>query len=83
MSANFVFYNDQNLLEITDCPRLGQLYLVGFMLLFGHYCARLAFELKKNEQDQMFKLRSHNSRSKDWYAKGSQANSPEAMAKAI
>ena len=83
MSANSVFYNDENLLEITECPRIGQLYLAEFMRLFEHYRARLAFKLKKNDQNQTFKLTTDNSWSKDWYAKGSKANSREAMAKQI
>jgi len=83
MSANSVFYNDENLLEITACPRLGQLYLAEFMRLFEHYRARLAFKLKKNDQNQTFKLTSDNSWSKDWYSSGSKSNSRQAMAKPI
>jgi phosphatidylserine/phosphatidylglycerophosphate/cardiolipin synthase-like enzyme len=81
MSANSVFYNDENLLEITNCPRLGQAYLAEFMRLFEHYRARLAFSLKKNDQNQPFKLAPDNGWSADWYAKGSKANSRIAMAK--
>jgi len=83
MSANSVFYNDENLLEITGCPRLGQAYLAEFMRLFEHYRARLAFKLKKNDQSQPYKLTPDNSWSADWYAKGSKANSRIAMAKAL
>ena len=83
MSANSVFYNDENLLEITECPRLGQLYLAEFMRLFEHYRARLAFTLKKNDQKQPYKLTPDNSWSTDWYAVGSKANSRIAMAKKI
>ena len=83
MSANSVFYNDENLLEITECPRLGQLYLAEFMRLFEHYRARLAFKLKKNDQNQTFKLTPDNSWSKDWYAAGSKANSRMALAAKI
>ena len=83
MSANSVFYNDENLLEITNCPRLGQAYLAEFMRLFEHYRARLAFNLKKNDQSQPFKLTAHNGWSTDWYAQGSKANSRIAMAKEL
>jgi phosphatidylserine/phosphatidylglycerophosphate/cardiolipin synthase-like enzyme len=83
MSANSVFYNDENLLEITACPRLGEAYLAEFMRLFEHYRARLAFKLKKNDQDQTFKLTADNSWSADWYAKGSKANSRIAMSKKV
>jgi PLD-like domain len=81
MSANSVFYNDENLLEITSCPRLAQIYLAEFMRLFEHYRARLAFNLKKNDQNQPYKLAPDNSWSKDWYAPGSKSNSRFAMAK--
>jgi phosphatidylserine/phosphatidylglycerophosphate/cardiolipin synthase-like enzyme len=36
MSANSVFYNDENLIEITSCPRMAQIYLAEFMRLFEH-----------------------------------------------
>jgi hypothetical protein len=81
MSANSVFYNDENLLEITSCPRLAEIYLAEFMRLFEHYRARLAFNLKKNDQNQPYKLAPDNSWSKDWYAPGSKSNSRAAMAK--
>ncbi len=81
MSANSVFYNDENLIEITSCPRIAEIYLAEFMRLFEHYRARLAFNLRKNDQGQPFKLAPDNSWSADWYAKGSKANSRMAMAK--
>ena len=83
MSANSVFYNDENLLEITEFSRLGQLYLAEFMRLFEHYRTRLACNLKKNDQNQPYKLTPDNSWSADWYMKGSKANSRIAMAKQI
>lgn len=83
MSANSVFYNDENLLEITSCPRLAQIYLAEFMRLFEHYRARLAFTLKKNDQNQTYRLTPDNSWSVDWYEKGSKANSRIAMAKKL
>jgi phosphatidylserine/phosphatidylglycerophosphate/cardiolipin synthase-like enzyme len=83
MSANSVFYNDENLLEITDCPRLAESYLAEFMRLFEHYRARLAFNLRKNDQNAAYKLAPDNSWSADWYAKGSKSNSRVAMAKKL
>jgi hypothetical protein len=81
MSANSVFYNDENLIEMTSCPRIAEIYLAEFMRLFEHYRARLAFNLGKNDQGQPFKLAPDSSWSADWYAKGSKANSRMAMAK--
>jgi phosphatidylserine/phosphatidylglycerophosphate/cardiolipin synthase-like enzyme len=83
MSANSVFYNDENLLEITDCPRMAQLYLAEFMRLFEHYRARLAFDLKTNDEGDTFKLTPDNSWSNDWYAPGSKASSRVAMAASL
>lgn len=83
MSANSVFYNDENLLEITKSPRVGQIYLAEFMRLFEHYRARLAFNLRQNDQGEAFKLTPDNSWSKDWYSPGSKANSRVAMAAGI
>jgi phosphatidylserine/phosphatidylglycerophosphate/cardiolipin synthase-like enzyme len=80
MSANSVFYNDENLLEITGSPRLGQLYLAEFMRLFEHYRARLAFDLKKNDQGDTYKLTPDSAWSRDWYAPGSKGTSRIAMA---
>jgi len=76
-----VFYNDENLLEITSCPRLARIYLAEFMRLFEHYRARLAQAMKKNDQNQPLKLTSDNGWSADWYANGSKSNSRVAMAK--
>jgi len=40
MSKNSVERNDENLLEITNSPTLGQLYLAEFFRLYDHYRAR-------------------------------------------
>ncbi len=44
MSNNSVFNNDENLLEITTCPRLAQIYLAEFMRLYEHYRARALWD---------------------------------------
>jgi hypothetical protein len=79
MSGNSVHGNDENLLEITNCPRLGQLYLAEFLRLFEHYRARLAFETHRSGDSGTFQLTKDNSWSKDWYEPGSKANSRVAM----
>jgi phosphatidylserine/phosphatidylglycerophosphate/cardiolipin synthase-like enzyme len=81
MSANSVFYNDENLLEITGCPRMGQIYLAEFMRLFEHYRARLSFNLHTNDQNQPYQLAPDNSWSSDWYGDGPKARSRIAMAR--
>src|SRR5581483_9798074 len=44
MSNNSLHKNDENLLEITNSPRLGQIYLAEFMRLYEHYRARALWE---------------------------------------
>ncbi len=43
-SNNSVHNNDENLLEITKCPRLARIYLAEFSRLYDHYRARVQFE---------------------------------------
>jgi hypothetical protein len=40
MSENSTHKNDENLLEIRNCPELAQVYLAEFMRLYEHYRAR-------------------------------------------
>ncbi len=83
MSGNSVHGNDENLLEITNCPRLGQLYLAEFMRLFEHYRARLAFETRRAGDSGTFILTKDSSWSNDWYQPGPKANSRVAMAESL
>ncbi len=43
-SGNSLHKNDENLLEITSCPRLAKMYFAEFLRLFEHYRARAAFD---------------------------------------
>jgi hypothetical protein len=40
-------YNDENLLEITESPRLAGIYLAEFLRLYEHYRARMAFDRRQ------------------------------------
>jgi hypothetical protein len=80
LSKNSTNHNDENLLEITDCPRLAQIYLAEFMRLFEHYRARQAFDERSSGASDTFKLTSDSSWSKDWYAPGAKSNSRVALA---
>jgi phosphatidylserine/phosphatidylglycerophosphate/cardiolipin synthase-like enzyme len=80
LSKNSTNHNDENLLEITDCPRLAQIYLAEFMRLFEHYRARQAFDERTSGASDTFKLTSDSSWSKDWYAPGAKSNSRVALA---
>ena len=43
MSGNSSWHNDENLLEITGCPRLGKAYVAEFMRLYEQYRARFSW----------------------------------------
>ena len=56
MSNNALYNNDENLLEISNSPRLAAIYLAEFLRLYEHYRARIAFERFANGQQETFKL---------------------------
>ena len=76
-SGNSLHNNDENLLEISECPRLAGMYLAEFLRLFEHYRARMAFERRASGDSDAFKLTSDNSWSKKYYKEGS----PECKAR--
>ncbi|MEO8961260.1 MAG: phospholipase D-like domain-containing protein [Ginsengibacter sp.] len=43
LSGNSTWHNDENLLEITKCPRLGKTYVAEFMRLYEQYRARFSW----------------------------------------
>jgi phosphatidylserine/phosphatidylglycerophosphate/cardiolipin synthase-like enzyme len=77
-SGNALHRNDENLLEITQCPRLGKMYFAEFLRLFEHYRARLSFEKRQQGDQNTFKLTADNAWSKKYFVGGS----PEAKARA-
>jgi phosphatidylserine/phosphatidylglycerophosphate/cardiolipin synthase-like enzyme len=72
-SGNSLHHNDENLLEITQCPRIAGMYMAEFLRLFEHYRARV-----KSEDPRTFKLAPDNGWSKKYFTAGS----PEAKARA-
>ena len=78
-SGNALHHNDENLLEITECPRLGKMYFAEFMRLFEHYRARFSFEKRQGGDTQTFKLTKDNG----WSLKYFKAGSPEAKSRAV
>ncbi len=56
MSENALHRNDENLLEITKCPRLAGIYLAELMRLYEHYRARAAWNRWKHKQDDTYRL---------------------------
>jgi phosphatidylserine/phosphatidylglycerophosphate/cardiolipin synthase-like enzyme len=71
LSGNSCWNNDENLLEITGSPRLGQLYLSEFMRLYEHYRARAAYNRRVAEGDtSTFKLEKDPGWSAQYYQPG-------------
>ena len=82
LSKNSTNMNDEKMLEITACPRLGQIYLAEFLRLFEQYRARLGFELRAQSgnatgthDESTFTLAPDNSWTTKWFAPGSSTNS--------
>lgn len=48
MSNNSNYNNDENLIEISNAPEIGKLYLAEFMRLYEHYRARVEFAKKES-----------------------------------
>jgi phosphatidylserine/phosphatidylglycerophosphate/cardiolipin synthase-like enzyme len=77
-SGNSLHNNDENLLEITECPRLAGIYFAEFLRLYEHYRARFSFESRAQGNSGTFKLTPDNK----WSEKYFKAGSPEAKARA-
>ena len=71
MSNNSNYNNDENLIEITNAPEIGKIYLAEFMRLYEHYRARVAFS-KNNAANgkKILKLDSTAGWSKEYYISG-------------
>jgi len=82
-SANSLHKNDENLIQITQCPRLAAIYFAEFFRLFEHYRARVAFERRQAGDDTTFKLTPDNTWSRKYFVPdSSEARSRVAMADA-
>ena len=76
-SGNALHHNDENLLEITGCPRLAGSYLAEFMRLYEHYRARLQYERRQRGNTDVFTLTSDS----HWAQKYFQPGSPDMKAR--
>ncbi|WP_232431334.1 phospholipase D-like domain-containing protein [Cupriavidus sp. UYPR2.512] len=70
-SGNSLHNNDENLLEITACPRLAGAYFAEFMRLYEHYRARFSFERRQHGESSAFTLTSDNSWNRKYFVDGS------------
>jgi hypothetical protein len=65
--VNSLHKNDENLIQITQCPRLAAIYFAEFFRLFEHYRARVAFERRQAGDDTTFKLTPDNTWSRKYF----------------
>ena len=70
MSNNALYNNDENLLEISNSPRLAAIYLAEFLRLYEHYRARIAFERFASGQQETFKLTPDARWARKYYVPG-------------
>jgi phosphatidylserine/phosphatidylglycerophosphate/cardiolipin synthase-like enzyme len=73
ISGNSMWMNDENILEITDCPRLARIYLAEFMRLYEHYRARAAWNRRRAGDKTTFRLDPDTG----WAAQAFQPGTPE------
>jgi phosphatidylserine/phosphatidylglycerophosphate/cardiolipin synthase-like enzyme len=69
-SNNSLHHNDENLLEITNCPRIARIYFAEFLRLYEHYRARDAYD-QHEAGTKIFTLTSDASWSTKYFAAGS------------
>ena len=83
-SGNSLHSNDENLLEITECPRLAQMYFAEFLRLYEHYRARAAFKEREEAgagASDTFTLTADSAWARKYFVPGSpDAKAREAMA---
>lgn len=72
MSGNSLHNNDENLLEIKECPDLAQTYLAEFFRLYEHYRARSSWANYKRGK-RTYELAKDNS----WSTKAYTVGTPE------
>lgn len=71
-SGNSLHHNDENMLEITKCPRIAGMYMAEFPRLYEHYRARV-----KSEDIKTFKLTPDYGWSRKYFKPGA----PETKAR--
>jgi len=79
-SGNSLHKNDENLLEITNCPRLAGIYLAEFLRLYEHYRARAAFAKRAAGDAKAFVLTPNNAWTHKYFANTAESRARVAMA---
>lgn len=77
ISGNSMWMNDENILEITDCPRLARVYFAEFMRLYEHYRARASWNRRQAGDQTTFRLDPDTG----WAAQAFQPGTPEYKAR--
>jgi phosphatidylserine/phosphatidylglycerophosphate/cardiolipin synthase-like enzyme len=81
LSGNSLHKNDENLLEITDCQRLGRMYFAEFHRLYEHYRARASNQRRQEGQPETFTLTKDAKWARKYFVAGSpEEKSRKAMA---
>ena len=75
-SGNSLHKNDENLIEITESPRMAGMYMAEFLRLYEHYRARAAY-LRHEQGIDTFQLAKDSS----WKKKFFTAGTPETKAR--
>lgn len=72
LSGNSTWNNDENLLEITNCPRLAKAYVAEFMRLYEQYRSRFAWNRRqaKGAKGDTFELTTDRSWANNDYKAG-------------
>ena len=71
LSGNSLHKNDENMLEITKCPRLAHMYFAEFIRLYEHYRARAAFAERQGGDKSKFILTPDNAWATKYFVDGS------------
>jgi phosphatidylserine/phosphatidylglycerophosphate/cardiolipin synthase-like enzyme len=77
MSNSSMHSNDENILEITNCPRLAHIYLAEFLRLYEHYRARAAWNKRSHGNTDTFQL----SATASWATKAFTDGTPECKSR--
>jgi phosphatidylserine/phosphatidylglycerophosphate/cardiolipin synthase-like enzyme len=82
LSGNSTWHNDENLLEVTNCPRLGKAYVAEFMRLYEQYRSRFSWNVAHahgNPNKDTFSLAKDTS----WAAKDYKPGTMEYIARKV
>jgi len=75
-SGNSLHENDENLLEITRCPRLAGIYFAEFRRLYEHYRARATFAKRASGDSKAFVVTPDNTWTERYFG-----DTPESRAR--